>query len=167
MRLKCRSGSTDEDHHEKIGLAVILVAPLGAGTTLTVTAQTAPAGLSGQLGAAADSLNMLEQTQYIYGGRRYCWYFDGWRGPGWYRCGYARRHGLGWGGGTGWQGWQQGVRPQGRQHQESLVHDIDCPRSHQALLMLLSNGLRVYCRLQDQRRTLHEKIAEYYPLRHS
>jgi hypothetical protein len=51
--------------------------------------------------------------------------------------------------------------------QQSLVPDIDCPRSHQALLMLLSNGLRVYCRLQDQRRTLHEKIAEYFPLRHS
>src|SRR5512141_3249552 len=97
------------------GLVVVLAAALGAGTTLAVTAQAAPADLSSQLGAAADSLNMLEQTQYIYGGRRYCWYFDGWHGAGWYRCGYARRHGLGWGGGTGWQGWQQGVQPQVRQ----------------------------------------------------
>jgi hypothetical protein len=66
---------------KQFGLAVVLAAALGAGTTLTITAQAAPAGLSGQLGAAADSLNMLEQTQYIYGGRRYCWYFDGWRDP--------------------------------------------------------------------------------------
>ena len=102
---------------KKFGLAVVLAAALGAGTTLTVTAQAAPAGLSSQLGAAADSLNMLEQTQYIYGGRRYCWYVHGWHGAGWYRCGYARRHGLGWGGGTGWQGWQQGVQPKGDQPQ--------------------------------------------------
>ena len=102
---------------KKFGLAFVLAAVLGAGTTLTITAQAAPAGLSGQLGAAADGLNMVEQTQYIYGGRRYCWYRGGWHGPGWYRCGYARRHGLGWGGGTGWQGWQQGVQPQVRQPQ--------------------------------------------------
>jgi len=100
---------------KKFGLAFVLAAVLGAGTTLTITAQAAPAGLSGQLGVAANGLNLLEQTQYIYGGRRYCWYRGGWHGPGWYRCGYARRHGLGWGGGTGWQGWQQGVQPQGGQ----------------------------------------------------
>lgn len=29
----------------------------------------------------------LEQTQFIYGGRNYCWYDDGWRGPGYYWCG--------------------------------------------------------------------------------
>jgi hypothetical protein len=38
--------------------------------------------------------------------------------------------------------------------QQSLVSDIDCPRCHQALLMLLSNGLRVYCWLDQQRRRL-------------
>jgi hypothetical protein len=38
--------------------------------------------------------------------------------------------------------------------QQRLVSDIDCPRRHQALLMLLSNGLRVYCWMQDQRRKL-------------
>ena len=38
--------------------------------------------------------------------------------------------------------------------QQRLVLDIDCPRSRQALLMLLSNGLRVYCWLEDQRRRL-------------
>jgi hypothetical protein len=30
------------------------------------------------------------------------------RGPGWYRCGYTRRRGFGWGGGHGWHGWTGG-----------------------------------------------------------
>ncbi len=38
--------------------------------------------------------------------------------------------------------------------QQRLVSDIDGPRRHQALLMLLSNGLRVYCWMQNQRRKL-------------
>ena len=52
----------------------------------------------------------VEQIQFLvrsYRGRRYCWYIEGWRGPGWYRCGYALRRGSGWGGGDGWQGWGQ------------------------------------------------------------
>jgi hypothetical protein len=41
----------------------------------------------------------VEQTAlYVVRGRRYCFYFDGWHGPGWYRCGFAWRQGLGWGG---------------------------------------------------------------------
>lgn len=47
----------------------------------------------------------LEKTQYYWGGRRYCWYDGGWRGPGWYYCGYAWRRGWGWGGPIGWRGW--------------------------------------------------------------
>src|ERR1700754_810902 len=50
----------------------------------------------------------LEQTQFIFGGRNYCWYDNGWRGPGYYWCGYAFRRGLGWGGGAGWHGWHGG-----------------------------------------------------------
>ena len=61
---------------------------------------------------AADELNMIEQTQvYIYSGQRYCWYPDGWRGPGWYRCGYRLRHGFGWGGGVSWYGARGWRRP--------------------------------------------------------
>ena len=26
---------------------------------------------------------------YVHEGRRYCFYFEGWHGPGWYRCGFA------------------------------------------------------------------------------
>jgi len=48
--------------------------------------------------------------------------------------------------------------------QQALMPYIDCPRCHQALLMLLSNGLRVYCWLETQHRGLKERIGEYLPL---
>jgi hypothetical protein len=48
--------------------------------------------------------------------------------------------------------------------QQRLVADIDCPRNHEALLMLLSNGLRVFCWLEDQRNGLSERIGEYMPM---
>jgi hypothetical protein len=51
----------------------------------------------------------IENAAYVYGGHNYCWYDEGWRGPGWYWCGYAFRHGLGWGGAVGWNGWRGGV----------------------------------------------------------
>jgi hypothetical protein len=66
------------------------------------------------LRTALGSLDIIEKAQvFVWQGRRYCWYDDGWHGPGFYWCGYARRHGLGWGGGSGWHGWQQGVQPEG------------------------------------------------------
>jgi hypothetical protein len=42
--------------------------------------------------------------------------------------------------------------------QQTLVPDTDCPRLHQVLLILLSNGLRVYCWLVHQRRGLHNNL---------
>ena len=54
----------------------------------------APIGLR----AAADELTAKETVQFIWQGRRYCWYDDGWRGQGWYWCGYHWRRGFGWGG---------------------------------------------------------------------
>ena len=84
---------------------------LGAGTILTSTAQAAPTGLAGHLSGAADTLNMIEKTQFIYLGHNYCWYDDGWNGPGWYWCGYRWRRGFGWGGGHGWRGhWPRRLR---------------------------------------------------------
>ena len=38
----------------------------------------------------------LEKTQFFWGGRNFCWYFNGWQGPGYYWCGYAWRRGYGW-----------------------------------------------------------------------
>lgn len=53
-------------------------------------------------------------NSYAFGGQNYCFYPNGWRGPGWYWCGYAFRSGLGWGGPVGWHGWRRpgfGGRP--------------------------------------------------------
>jgi hypothetical protein len=59
----------------------------------------------GGLGQAADTLTAVEKTQFYYLRRDYCWYPDGWHGPGFYWCGYAWRSGFGWGGPLGWRGW--------------------------------------------------------------
>ena len=77
-----------------------------AASTFAMKADAMPLG-SG-LGQAADGVGVVEQTQYFYGGRNYCWYPDGWRGPGFYWCGYNLRRGYGWGGGAGWRGWHHG-----------------------------------------------------------
>lgn len=52
-----------------------------------------------------------EAQLYVWGGHNYCWYGEGWRGPGWYWCGYRLRRGYGWGGGYGWHGWVRNGRP--------------------------------------------------------
>ena len=91
---------------KRIGMALVVIATLGAGTTLTRTAQAMPLGLSGHF--ATGDLNLIEKAQYIFGERNYCFYLNGWHGPGWYCCGYAFRSGFGWGGGDGWQGWHRG-----------------------------------------------------------
>ncbi len=88
---------------KRIGLAFVVATAVGAGIVLTAPVQAA--GLSGQLGTVASELSEVQQAQYYYGGRRYCWYPDGWHGPGWYWCGYGARVGYGWGGPVGWRGW--------------------------------------------------------------
>jgi hypothetical protein len=45
------------------------------------------------------------EVRHSWNGRTYCWYESGWKGTGWYRCGFAARRGLGWGGPAGWHGW--------------------------------------------------------------
>src|SRR5437868_1052405 len=76
-----------------------------AASTFTIKADAMPLG---GLGSAADSLGIVEKSQFFYGGRDYCWYPDGWHGPGFYWCGYAYRPGFGWGGPMGWRGWRGG-----------------------------------------------------------
>ncbi|HEX4079707.1 MAG TPA: hypothetical protein VHX61_12635 [Rhizomicrobium sp.] len=49
-----------------------------------------------------------EAYPHLYREERYCWYDTAWRGPGWYRCGYAWRDHLGWGGPFGWHHWHRG-----------------------------------------------------------
>ena len=71
------------------------------------------------MGGALPSTQILpvEQAQFFFLGHNFCWYDDGWQGPGWYWCGYAWNNGYGWGGGEGWHSWNHGqrgiYRPQG------------------------------------------------------
>jgi hypothetical protein len=62
---------------------------------------------------ALDATDMIQKTAvFIVEGYRYCFYFNGWHGPGWYRCGFAWRRNLGWGGEYGWQSWTYGPAEQ-------------------------------------------------------
>jgi hypothetical protein len=68
----------------------------------------------------------VENAQFVWGGRNYCWYNSAWRGPGWYWCGYAWRRGIGWGGAAGWRGWRHPVVVHHRRpavhHRHHVVH---------------------------------------------
>src|ERR1700691_4622737 len=74
-------------------------------------ANTAEAAIADGVAAShiASQLLPVENAQFVWGGRQYCWYANGWRGPGFYWCGYAWNSGLGWGGGYGWNGWGGGA----------------------------------------------------------
>ena len=89
---------------KKIGLAFVVFAAIGSAMSIT---QAMPGTLQGQLNAAADSLKLVEKTQFFIGSQEYCWYDDAWNGPGWYWCGYATRQGFGWGGSSGWHNWDR------------------------------------------------------------
>jgi hypothetical protein len=72
------------------------------------SAYAMPVG-SSAIKPASEAVNPIEKTAvYIVEGNRYCFYFEGWHGPGWYRCGFAFRRGLGWGGVYGWHSWRYG-----------------------------------------------------------
>jgi hypothetical protein len=83
-----------------LAVATGLIVPpsLPAEAALGVGAFAPPASL-------AES-SPVEKTQFVWGGRRYCWYNSAWRGPGWYQCGFAWRRGFGWGGAAGWHSWR-------------------------------------------------------------
>jgi hypothetical protein len=91
--------------------------------------QPASAGIpdgAGVLGAASEGAAAVEQVQFRFGGSDYCWYDDGWRGPGWYWCGYAYRTGYGWGGPLGWNNWRRVFRDHDefREHREFRDRDF-------------------------------------------
>jgi hypothetical protein len=86
----------------KTALAVALALGGLSSIASTANATMVATGVS----AAADRLTLVDQVQFVYGGHRHCWYRDGWHGPGWYWCGYHHRHGFGWGGEEGWNGWR-------------------------------------------------------------
>jgi hypothetical protein len=78
-----------------------------AASTVMISGRAEAAALPAPngLAVAIDGLGLIENSQYSYGGRRYCWYDDGWNDAGWYWCGYNYRRGFGWGGSRGYRGW--------------------------------------------------------------
>src|SRR5690349_16742190 len=88
-------------------LWVLALAAISA--AVATTGGPSQAGLIAPLGLreAADQLRLAQTVQFRWRGQRYCWYNRGWRGAGWYRCGFSRRRGLGWGGPSGWHGWRR------------------------------------------------------------
>ena len=78
-------------------------------------ANGAHAGVGDHAGGALSSLKFVspvEKAQYysLDDNSNYCWYNNGWQGPGWYLCGDAWLNGFGWGGPYGWNGWGGGNR---------------------------------------------------------
>lgn len=108
------------------------VACLGA--VLTGSAQAAPVSHIDPLAGVIGAMSSVDEAQFVTGGRRYCFYPNGWRGPGFYQCGYAFRRGLGWGGPVGWNGWRAGGQqryiagPRVRPHQGPRVRMNQGPR---------------------------------------
>lgn len=86
---------------------------LAGAPIMSASVSAAPMAAPGAIRAAADSLNMVERAQFSWLGHTYCWYDDGWNGPGWYWCGQYLTSGIGWGGGYGWHHWRGG-HPGGR-----------------------------------------------------
>jgi hypothetical protein len=89
------------------GLAAVAAVAVGV-TAIGTRAEAGPLPAFGGLGAASDAVAITENVQYFFGGRNYCFYDDGWNGPGWYWCGYRYRRGFGFGGGHGFHGWGRG-----------------------------------------------------------
>ena len=83
-------------------------------------ANGAEAGLADNAGSALSSFGRFSPAQrvqyYSFDDANYCWYDDGWNGPGWYWCGDEWYSGYGWGGPYGWNGWGGGylIRRHGR-----------------------------------------------------
>jgi hypothetical protein len=85
---------------------IALIAAVAVGGSLSIAGSADAAIAASGVRTAFDRLTVVEQVQYRWGGHRHCWYGGGWHGPGWYWCGYAQRHGFGWGGEEGYRGWR-------------------------------------------------------------
>jgi hypothetical protein len=92
--------------HRVIALTIAAFLAIGAALLPSRSNALPLAGAAGDVRLNLDSLNLVEKAQWAYRGRRYCFYPVGWRGPGWYWCGYAWRRGFGWGGVYGWRSWR-------------------------------------------------------------
>jgi hypothetical protein len=64
-------------------------AVLVTGSLVPNSANAAPPVDPTGIRLALDDIKLTENVAW-------CFYLDGWNGPGWYRCGWHRRHGQGW-----------------------------------------------------------------------
>ena len=89
---------------------LVLSLTMASGLVFATQGQAEAAIADGLIAAPTQMTHtaVIQNVQYVYGGQNYCWYAGGWKGPGWYWCGYAWRAGYGWGGGYGWRGWRYG-----------------------------------------------------------
>jgi len=71
---------------------------LSAASALPFTVVSKAAMING-VASNAGQVAPSGKVQFVYGGRNYCRYSNGWHGLGWYWCGYAS---FGWGGPYGW-----------------------------------------------------------------
>ena len=97
----------------------IVALAVAAGALLAAThANAASFPVNRMSGVDSGLVDQIAVRVYVHEGRRYCFYFNGWHGPGWYRCGFAFRRGYGWGGVYGWNDWSYGPyeRRYGRHH---------------------------------------------------
>jgi len=109
---------------ENFRFIIVAAGALTIGGALAVgPAQAAVQGGADAIRAASENGSITEQAQFRFGGYDYCYYGDGWRGPGWYWCGYAYRIGLGWGGPIGWNNWRFRDHDDFREHREFRDHD--------------------------------------------
>src|SRR4029450_10542290 len=78
----------DGDYEEDIPMRTLGLA-IAAGALLVAThasAGTFPVN-AGLIGAGSDLIGQVAVRVYVHEGNRYCFYFNGWHGSGWYRCG--------------------------------------------------------------------------------
>jgi hypothetical protein len=91
--------------------AISSVALFSLFSPLAIRAQAAVGDYAGSLSTSMQRSSPVEEIQYYsVNNSNYCWYDEGWQGPGWYSCGYEWDDGLGWGGPYGWNGWGGGRR---------------------------------------------------------
>ncbi len=103
-----REGRNRRVRMRRIEIALLAATTLGIGATGAMTANATPFSVSRQLDSAVAQSGTVEKAAYVFAGRDYCFYPDGWHGPGFYWCGYSWRRGFGWGGPIGWHGWRAG-----------------------------------------------------------
>src|SRR5438876_12200237 len=67
----------------KLLTTIAAAAAFIAAGSVTNRAAALPRGDPVGSGGPIDHLKLADNVQYFWGGRRACWYADGWNGPGW------------------------------------------------------------------------------------